>query len=104
MVGLWKNNSWIESVNGVKQLVQDHFQNQFTAVSGSTPQFGENMFSNKLSTTENAYLTAAFIKEEIWEAVKGCDSNGNPGPDGFTFAFFKVHWDLIGDEIFKMME
>ncbi|KAL8554378.1 hypothetical protein ACS0TY_002529 [Phlomoides rotata] len=31
------------------------------AVPGSIPHFGESMFSNKISTTDNAYLTRAFL-------------------------------------------
>ena len=49
-------------------------------------------------------LEMEFSKEEIKEAVWGCGSDKSPGPDGFTFDFFKRYWSLVEDDFFKAIK
>ena len=37
-------------------------------------------------------------REEIRKAVWCCGDNKSPGPDGFTFEFFKKYWSFIGPD------
>nr|GEV63010.1 RNA-directed DNA polymerase, eukaryota [Tanacetum cinerariifolium] len=36
--------------------------------------------------------------DEIRQAVWDCGEDKSPGPDGFTFDFFRKYWDLIGPD------
>lgn len=49
-------------------------------------------------------LTAKFSEEEIRSAIWSIDSNGRPGPDGFTFGFYKNSWETVKDDVIRMME
>ena len=42
--------------------------------------------------------------EEIKLAVSSCGSDKAPGPDGFTFKFFKTYWDLVKDDIVEFVK
>ncbi|KAL8545034.1 hypothetical protein ACS0TY_005295 [Phlomoides rotata] len=49
--------------------------------------------------------TFGLDEEEIsrrQEVIWNCDSSGSPGPDSFSFGFFKYHWELLKEEIMRM--
>ncbi|GJY07999.1 RNA-directed DNA polymerase, eukaryota [Tanacetum coccineum] len=43
-------------------------------------------------------LERLISNDEIRKAVWGCGEDKSPGPDGFTFDFFRKFWDLIGPD------
>ncbi|GKC05518.1 RNA-directed DNA polymerase, eukaryota, reverse transcriptase zinc-binding domain protein, partial [Tanacetum coccineum] len=51
-------------------------------------------------TKEEALIMVADINEkEIKEAMFDIGENRAPGPDGYTSAFFKHSWDIVGNDI-----
>ena len=38
-------------------------------------------------------------KEEIKRAVWDCGLDKSPGPDGFTFGFYRRFWDIIENDV-----
>jgi hypothetical protein len=51
-----------------------------------------------LSAIEARSLDATFTKEEIKNSIMGMPTDRAPGPDGFKGLFFKLCWEIIGDE------
>ena len=51
--------------------------------------------AEKVSVDENLSLTAPFSEQEIYQAVFQSETQGAPGPDGFTFAFYQKIWELV---------
>ncbi|GKE11910.1 RNA-directed DNA polymerase, eukaryota, partial [Tanacetum coccineum] len=41
-------------------------------------------------------LDRAVSRDKIRRAVWNCGENKSPGPDGYTFDFFKKYWSLVG--------
>ncbi|GKE76709.1 hypothetical protein Tco_1542829 [Tanacetum coccineum] len=41
------------------------------------------------------------VIREIKSAMFSIGDDRAPGPDGFTYAFFKKSWDIVGDDICK---
>ncbi|GJS00381.1 RNA-directed DNA polymerase, eukaryota [Tanacetum coccineum] len=39
--------------------------------------------------------------DEVKSVVWGCGTNKSPGPDGFTFEFYRVFWALIDRDVFN---
>ncbi|GJY88685.1 RNA-directed DNA polymerase, eukaryota, reverse transcriptase zinc-binding domain protein [Tanacetum coccineum] len=52
-------------------------------------------FPNQLNSFQVADLEAEVSIEEIKKAVWDCGTDKAPGPDGFTFGFYKRYWGLI---------
>nr|GEW47367.1 RNA-directed DNA polymerase, eukaryota [Tanacetum cinerariifolium] len=52
-------------------------------------------FPNKLSTDQSHYLERPFSMEEVKGAVWECGLNKSPGPDGFTFEFYRGNSSFI---------
>lgn len=102
--GIWVNNNWVDSVERVRHEVSGHFRKQFTAREIHHPQLPRDMFQKQLSEYHNNLLVSRFTVEEAKAAIWGCDSDKSPGPDGYTFAFFKANWDILQGEVMKMLD
>jgi mannosylglycoprotein endo-beta-mannosidase len=53
---------------------------------------------------QNAALTRPITQEEVDQAVKEMQTGKAPGPDGFTVDFFHHCWDLVGSDVWKVVE
>nr|GEW74880.1 RNA-directed DNA polymerase, eukaryota [Tanacetum cinerariifolium] len=54
----------------------------------------------RLTSSQAEDLKRSVSNDEIRRAVWNCGDNKSPGPDGFTFEFFKRFWDLIGADFY----
>ncbi|GJV05223.1 hypothetical protein Tco_1338792 [Tanacetum coccineum] len=79
---------WIVDPSHVKKKFLNHFSNRF--VEPNSPrlcidfQFPNTLSSDQLSDIERD-VTYDEIKKSVWD----CRTNKSPGPDGFTFEFFR---------------
>jgi hypothetical protein len=59
----------------------------------------------KLVTPEqNVALKRPISKEEVDQAVKDMPPGKAPGPDGFTIDFFHHCWEIIGNDVWEVIE
>nr|GEY06869.1 RNA-directed DNA polymerase, eukaryota [Tanacetum cinerariifolium] len=64
----------------------------------------ERDFAKRISLEQNDDLEREVSNEKIKRAVWDCGIDKTPGPDGFTFGFYRRYWDIIawcGDIAFK---
>ncbi|XP_050232953.1 uncharacterized protein LOC126681456 [Mercurialis annua] len=47
-------------------------------------------------------LTAYFEEEEVFNALKSCDPNKAPGPDGFNMFFYGRSWQIVKEDIMQI--
>lgn len=52
-----------------------------------------------LSQENKDFLMIPFSSEDIRSAMFHIFDNKSPGPDGFSAAFYKIHWDIVGPHI-----
>nr|GEX71343.1 RNA-directed DNA polymerase, eukaryota, reverse transcriptase zinc-binding domain protein [Tanacetum cinerariifolium] len=50
-------------------------------------------------TPLNTLLTSPILETDIKDAIWDCGSDKSPGPDGFTFAFYKEFWNVVKKDI-----
>nr|GEX72061.1 RNA-directed DNA polymerase, eukaryota [Tanacetum cinerariifolium] len=98
--GIIVDGEWIEEPNAVKNNFFPHFRDRFDRPC-KTRLTLDMEFPNKLSTDQSHYLERPFSMEEVKGAVWGCDLNKSPGPDGFTFKFYRRYWSLIKDDVLE---
>nr|GEU76477.1 RNA-directed DNA polymerase, eukaryota, reverse transcriptase zinc-binding domain protein [Tanacetum cinerariifolium] len=82
--GVMADGTRLESPISVKKEFYDHFKNRFGNPSSSGIQLVKE-FSKRLSVEQNANLKA-------------------PGPDGYTFGFYRRYWRFIENDIFKAIK
>ncbi|PWA69450.1 methylenetetrahydrofolate reductase 1 [Artemisia annua] len=57
------------------------------------------LFYKKVSETSNTNMVRHVPSEEIKRAMFDIGDDKAPGPDGYTSAFFKKGWDIVGQDV-----
>nr|GFA96364.1 hypothetical protein [Tanacetum cinerariifolium] len=98
--GIIADEEWIKESNAVKNEFFSNFRDRFDRPCKSRLTL-DMEFPNKLSTDQSHYLERPFSMEEVKGAVWGCGLNKSPGPDGFTFEFYRRYGSLIEDDVLE---
>ncbi|GJR27201.1 RNA-directed DNA polymerase, eukaryota [Tanacetum coccineum] len=95
--GILVDGEWVSDPVRVKEEFRLHFAKRFEepAVNRSKISF---QFPTRLNSDQALDLERPVSCDEIRQAVWGCGEDKSPGPDGFTFEFFRKFWDLIGPD------
>ncbi|CAN1850672.1 Transposon TX1 uncharacterized 149 kDa protein [Linum perenne] len=62
------------------------------------------LIEKKVTATQQFDLCKPVTRDEVRSAFFSMNGDKAPGPDGFTADFFKVAWNIIGEEIFMAMD
>nr|GEU55362.1 putative RNA-directed DNA polymerase, eukaryota, reverse transcriptase zinc-binding domain protein [Tanacetum cinerariifolium] len=102
--GICRNGIWIDNPDTIKEEFKNHFQERFHIPIGFpyTSVVVVDM-DNHLSRVQSDFLEYVFSRDEIKRAVWDCGGDRAPGPDGFTFKFFTIFWDLIEPVVCRFM-
>ncbi|GJX07027.1 RNA-directed DNA polymerase, eukaryota [Tanacetum coccineum] len=96
--GILVEGTWIDYPPLVKSEFLSHFKNRFEQPNGNRLHMDMH-FSNTLNSDQVADLECQVSKEEIKKAVWDCGIDKSPGPDGFTFGFYRRYWNLIENDV-----
>lgn len=50
---------------------------------------------NRHSEEDISHLLRPFLEEEVEVVIRNLKSNSAPGPDGFSYTFYKSCWNII---------
>ncbi|GJR07706.1 putative RNA-directed DNA polymerase [Tanacetum coccineum] len=82
----------------------DHYT-AFLGQQGTTPLFDMNdLFCNTLSDGSASHMIRDVTNHEIRNAMFSMGDNKAPGPDGYSAAFFKEAWDIVGPDVSKAVK
>nr|GEU62969.1 RNA-directed DNA polymerase, eukaryota [Tanacetum cinerariifolium] len=95
--GIFVNGLWTSDPSSVKRAFVDHFAKRFNQPMNARLKLNM-MFHNQLIPDQVEDLDRNITNEEIKAAVWACVANKSPGPDGYTFEFFRRYWDIIGSD------
>ncbi|XP_057803173.1 uncharacterized protein LOC131018471 [Salvia miltiorrhiza] len=103
IAGLHVKDRWLEDPGEVKKEIRSHFENQFKIRSGCKPTLPDDFVQKGITEEMRSKLDASFTEEEVKMAVWSCDGGKSPGPDGFNFHFIKKCWNILKEDIMKVM-
>ncbi|GKF25344.1 hypothetical protein Tco_0081238 [Tanacetum coccineum] len=92
---------WVENPNMVENEFLNHFKNHFDRPKSVRPMLNME-FPHHLNSMQQLDLEAEVSNEEIKKAVWDCGVDKSPGPDGFTFGFYKRPINLI-ESLYKII-
>ncbi|GKB96836.1 hypothetical protein Tco_0982973 [Tanacetum coccineum] len=96
--GVLAEGEWVVEPAMVKKEFFNHFSNRFAAP--VSPKISIQLqFPKCLSLDQNEALERTATFDEIKKAVWDCGTNKSPGPDGFSFEFFRRYWDIIDQDV-----
>ncbi|GKV36164.1 hypothetical protein SLEP1_g44325 [Rubroshorea leprosula] len=88
----------LREVEDIKQGVMKYFAELFIDEGWQRPTL-EGLSFKTISEEDRRMLIQPFTEEEVKAAVWNCESTKAPGPDGFTFGFIKIEWEVIKADI-----
>ena len=97
-----QNGRFLDSPNDIKEGAVNFFSTLFAKPQCRRIEMGDSGFS-KISEERSVWLERLPSLEEVKQAIWDCDGSKAPGPDGFTFSFYKKEWNLISPDIFVMV-
>ncbi|GKB11713.1 hypothetical protein Tco_0845636, partial [Tanacetum coccineum] len=56
-------------------------------------------FPNQISHEQSDHMEREVSNDEIKKSVWECGTDKAPGPDGFTFGFFRHFWHLVDRDV-----
>nr|GFB15079.1 RNA-directed DNA polymerase, eukaryota, reverse transcriptase zinc-binding domain protein [Tanacetum cinerariifolium] len=87
----------------VKSEFQDHFSKRFCMPDPRDVTL-QMTFPNTLSLEQQSVMECDVTNVEIKNAVWDCGIDKAPGPDGFSFGFYKRFWYLIEKDVCDTMK
>nr|GFC25100.1 RNA-directed DNA polymerase, eukaryota [Tanacetum cinerariifolium] len=97
------DNGWCTDPGKVKEAFFNHLEARFKKPVAH--RFMLNFpFNKRLSNMQAADLERNVSRYEIRLAVWNCGENKSPGPDGYTFEFFRNYWNIVGPDFCEAVE
>ncbi|GKD16398.1 RNA-directed DNA polymerase, eukaryota [Tanacetum coccineum] len=96
--GIMVDGEWVDEPTRVKEEFRSHFASRFQDPGANHNRLNFS-FPSRLSLDQISELEKPVSSDEIRKAVWSCGDNKSPGPDGFSFEFFRKFWDLIGPDM-----
>ncbi|XP_057443884.1 uncharacterized protein LOC130736046 [Lotus japonicus] len=97
------DGSWSEDQSVLIAQFQNYFQGLFTADADTIDPTLQIVSVPSIQDRERAKLDLPVIKEEVRQALFSMKSLSAPGPDGFHAYFFKRYWDLVGEDVWRVV-
>lgn len=100
------NSIMVEGINVenpyvIKVAVLNHFKSIFSEKWKKRPCLGGN-FGSVIGEDMNRMLVENFSKKEIWSAIKSCDGNKAPSPNGFNILCLRKCWKIMKEDIIQL--
>ncbi|GKD29616.1 RNA-directed DNA polymerase, eukaryota [Tanacetum coccineum] len=97
------DGNWSTEPGVVKDAFKNHFAAHFKQpVQGRLKLYIS--FTNRLYPEQVVDMDRSVSRDEIHMAVWNCGENKSPGPDGYTFEFFRKYWRFVGPDFCAAVE
>ncbi|GJU77185.1 RNA-directed DNA polymerase, eukaryota [Tanacetum coccineum] len=101
--GVLVDGDWISDPSKVKDEFFNHFKKQFSPPQSYRICF-DYVFPTRLSSNQVEELKRDVSYDEVKGVVWDCGTNKSPGPDGFSFEFYRKYWSFIDQDIFMAVK
>jgi len=92
-------NGTLHEGSAAPKAIVDHYANFLGREGHTTCTPTLDIFTRKLSSQKAESMVHNVTNDEIRKAMFSIGENKAPGPDGFSSAFFKGAWDVVGPDI-----
>nr|GEX09628.1 RNA-directed DNA polymerase, eukaryota, reverse transcriptase zinc-binding domain protein [Tanacetum cinerariifolium] len=101
--GIMVDGVWTEKPNTVKHEFLQHFRRRFDKPTVSRAYVNMS-YPKSITIDQQIDLERDVYKEELTRAVWDYGTDKSPGPDGFTFGFYRHFWPIIENDVFEAVK
>lgn len=87
----------------MRETVMTHFKELYEEEFRIRPRLDGLSFKN-INMDSRQNIEAVFTEEEVLAALKCCNGDKAPRPDGFNMNFIPVYWDVIKDDVMNVFK
>ncbi|XP_026434565.1 uncharacterized protein LOC113332106 [Papaver somniferum] len=95
---------WVSDRNDIASTLKDYFFYMSRTTIPDDPTEYFESFSPCIADSENSMLTRIPDSDEVKHAIFSMQSWNTPGPDGYPPGFYQQMWDVVGDDIVRMVQ
>ncbi|KAK9950554.1 hypothetical protein M0R45_006039 [Rubus argutus] len=97
------NGLVVENESIIEQEVINFYKNLYS--SNFDESWGlEGLDWHEISVEHAVWLERQFKLEELKRAVLECGKDKSPGPDGFSLTVVQRNWEVVKEDLFRVME
>ncbi|GJS80704.1 putative RNA-directed DNA polymerase, eukaryota, reverse transcriptase zinc-binding domain protein [Tanacetum coccineum] len=101
--GIKADGIWIDDPIRIKDAFHSFYNQKFQKIE-VTKIVNRSLSYKSLNNEQNMFLDSTVSVSEIKSAIWDCGSDKSPGPDGFTFAFYKEFWNTIQNDVVDFVQ
>lgn len=88
---------------GLEETMTGYFSNLFTATNTEVSRV-INTVDRRVNPAQNSCMLAPVQYKEVKTTLFGMHPDKSPGPDGMSPGFFQKYWQVVGDDIVKLVQ
>ncbi|XP_022019374.1 uncharacterized protein LOC110944750 [Helianthus annuus] len=85
----------------VPKVLVHHYENFLGRKENMSLQPTQDLFDKRLRSDDSNHMVRPITNEEVKMAMFSIGNDKAPGPDGYTAAFYKHAWQIIGPDVSK---
>ncbi|PWA78701.1 RNA-directed DNA polymerase, eukaryota, Reverse transcriptase zinc-binding domain protein [Artemisia annua] len=85
--------------NSVPRVFVQHYEHYLGNEGDTTALNNPTLFTKRLDTGIRDHMVRPVSNEEIKLSMFSIGDNRAPVPDGYSFAFFKNSWEVVGNDV-----
>ncbi|XP_056698203.1 uncharacterized protein [Spinacia oleracea] len=96
------SDQWVQSPHALRSLILNFYSDVYQVCRATSSYLDvdwDDLQLPRLSQDQVQGLLCPFSEADIREAMFSIASDKSPRPDGFSAAFFKIHWDTVGAHV-----
>nr|GEV67919.1 RNA-directed DNA polymerase, eukaryota, reverse transcriptase zinc-binding domain protein [Tanacetum cinerariifolium] len=101
--GIMVDDVWKDHPSDIKKEILLHFQNRFVKPVERRAII-EMCYPRSLLNEQREEIKRKVTKEELKTAVWDCGTDKSPGPDGYTFGFYRKFWSIIENDVYAAVK
>ena len=101
-----KNGQIVEDEVDIMKVQVDFYKDLYSTktISEDELNFFGNFVTKKVSAESQEMLNENLTIDEFSKVIKLCKKDSSPGPDGITFHFYKLFWNILKDDLLLVYE
>jgi hypothetical protein len=96
-----------KGITQLKEATTSHFQQLYKEEGVESEEENSNLLSHvprRVNEEDNASLLNPFSEDEIGNVIWMMEPDKAPGPGGFSIHFYRICWDIIKADLFRMIK
>ncbi|KAG6526875.1 hypothetical protein ZIOFF_008962 [Zingiber officinale] len=98
---IWEEGQCLDQPDGIRESGVRYFQELLTGETVDSTVVDTELIPSLVSAEDNLMLEGLPSAEEVKQVVWSMCQDSAAGPDGFSVAFYRACWEIVGEDVFQ---